>query len=138
MVAPPARRAERRKNLIALLVAAGVIVAALGVTFVPAALPFVGAGKGAVASSVAGELDGDRLSTDDLSQLPMRKVCRGAPSQRLVCEIETIPAGDVGSGALRDPASYDVEVNWMGCWEASRVEGPGPRDLDGCVSVFDY
>ena len=44
--------------------------------------------------------------------------------------------------ALLFSTHYRVEVDWAGCWDATRIRGPvtadTPRTLSGCVDIWDH
>jgi hypothetical protein len=127
MPGPAARREERRKNLIALGIAAVIIVLAGMAIFRPAAFPLVPVGKGALADSLHGK--GNAVYPDDPGK------CRGTGDGTFACEV--FVGADTSSNVAT--VDYEVETSWTGCWNAVPAS---PRShaphLDGCIWILNY
>jgi hypothetical protein len=137
----PHRAGETRRNAAALLIAAVVVAVIVFLALRPAFV--LGNDSEALADSLAGELgEGGRSTGGDLSPLNHRCEAGGAVGADFECAIQTIPSGDVGSGAAHKTTNYAVEVGWLGCWDAAKVaataDAPGPSTAHGCIGLFDY
>ena len=121
MATAAARRAERRKNLIALAIAFGIVVLAALFAWRPA--PLLGVSEGALAHSVAGEVD----VFIEYGAGP-KPACSEGHADRWTCVIRN------PSDSEHPVATYTVRTTGVGCWDA---RGAGEH-LNGCISIFDY
>jgi hypothetical protein len=133
---------EARKNAVALAIA-GIVVGVV-VFFVVRPAALLGVQTGALADSVAAELDGRDGRAIDYDRRGPEGTCNESKTAdgRYRCSIKTVHAGDVGSGAVPTRTDYAVDAGSLGCWDATKLSeragGPGPTRLDGCIGLFDY
>jgi len=93
-----------------------VVVCGTALLFSARPTPVVGVDAGALAHSVRSSDTG----------------CSQGPDEIWDCAVSV---GDTTT-------HYRVEVEWAGCWDATRIRGPvtadTPRTLSGCVDIWDH
>jgi hypothetical protein len=115
-----AAREERRRNVKALAIAAGVVLLFLAFAYRPATI--IGIDGDALAHDVGG---GDLLDGSH---------CQEGAGGHWYCVISDAQ----NSGA----SAYKVETHSYGCWDAER-DGPGgeggtPKQASGCLNLIDF
>jgi hypothetical protein len=122
---------ETRKNLIALLIAFGVVALVLAFALRPGVV--LPTSETALANSIAGEL-GSSLSSGGRRECVATEglyECRAAARGYPLADPDPSHRG----------GSFRVEVGWDGCWGAYRgLDPPGQSSpaISGCISILDY
>jgi hypothetical protein len=122
---------ERRKNLVALVVAFAALCAIVAFAIRPAAILPVG--TAALENSLETEFGDGVLYGDDDSRDP---VCARA-GDGWICTVTRFPPSMSASTVGVVPSEYEVEVGGLGCWTAAE-QVPNARPIDGCISILDY
>jgi hypothetical protein len=98
----------------------------------------------AVAESLADELDGlnGYRTTDHPDDLGHSCAKTERADVDLVCSIETVPDGEVGSGASTRLWQYTVDIDRFGCWDArpapAGADTSRPATAEACLGLTDY
>jgi hypothetical protein len=122
---------ERRKNLVALLVACAALCAILAVAIRPAAILPVG--TAALENSLETEFGDGALFGDSERRDPT--CARG--SDGWVCTVTRLPPSMSTSTVGFARSEYEVDVGTFGCWAAVERRS-GARPVEGCISILDY
>lgn len=121
---------EGRKNLIALVMAFGALVAMLAFAARPAAILPVG--DGVLENPLKNEFgDGAVYGEEDRHD----PACGRTEDGGFVCAITR--SRDVLGAVSGMRREYEVEVGALGCWTAVERRS-GARPDDGCITILDY